>query len=78
VTSEEPIFEIFSGTMDRYAMWIQSVAGLAQARERMEQIAAEKPGKYFVFSTANHTILAEIDTTPKPSQQQTPGKKDIA
>jgi hypothetical protein len=78
MTTPEPSFDIFSGTMDRYAMWIEAVPGLAQARERMEQIAKEKPGRYFVFSTANHTILAEIDTTPKRSQQQTPGKKDIA
>lgn len=42
---------------------MESVKGLAAANERMKQIAAEKPGAYFVFSPVNRTVLAIIDTT---------------
>jgi hypothetical protein len=41
-------FDIFSGTAKK-AMWIEAVEGLSNARERMEQIAADKPGQYFIL-----------------------------
>jgi hypothetical protein len=59
-----PNFEIFKGRFaDQNAVWVESVKGLAAANERMKQIAADKPGAYFVFSPVNHTVLAIIDTT---------------
>ena len=60
---EEPPFDIFSGTMDRYAIWLETVRGLANARDRMLQIAAERSGRYFLFSSQSHTVLAQVDTT---------------
>jgi hypothetical protein len=59
----EPRFDIFSGSIDKDAMWIESIAGLAQARQRMEAIAIRVPGKYFIFSIYSHLVLARIDTT---------------
>jgi DNA-binding NarL/FixJ family response regulator len=53
-----PVFDIFSGTADKDAAWVETVAGLSSARGRMEAIAAEKPGHYFVFSRRDHSILA--------------------
>ena len=47
---KEPTFDIFSRRSDNEAIWIQAVQGLSKARERMEQIAAQNPGKYFLFS----------------------------
>lgn len=44
-------------------MWIEAVPGLARARERMEELAAQAPGKYFVFSMLSHGVLASIDTS---------------
>jgi hypothetical protein len=59
----EPRFEIFSGSNDKDAMWIETVTGLADARSRMEQLALQVPGKFFIFSCYSHTILAHIDTS---------------
>lgn len=58
----QPTFDIFSGTTDRDAMWMEAVDGLASARERMEEIARTRPGQYFVFAQRGRAILASIDT----------------
>ena len=54
---KEPTFEVFSGGPDRDAVWLESVEGFSNARERMEQIAEQKPGQYFVFSRQQDAIL---------------------
>jgi hypothetical protein len=59
----EPEFDIFSGSCDKDAVWIESVSGLAKARERMEEIARKASGRYFVFSAQSHAILATTDTS---------------
>jgi len=58
---KEPELDIFSGKTERDAIWLESVKGLEVAIARMEQIAAEKPGQYFVFSTASNTVLAKTN-----------------
>jgi len=58
----ESTFDIFSGASKTDAIWLEGVAGLSNARERMEQIAAEKPGQYFVFCVATSTIVIQIHT----------------
>ena len=60
---QEPRFDIFSGSPDNDAMWIEAVCGLAAARERMEELALQIPGRYFLFSIHSRTLLAKIDTT---------------
>jgi hypothetical protein len=59
---KEPTFDIFAGDYDKNAVWIEAVAGLSNARERMEEIAKEKPGKYFLFSCIDRSVLARIET----------------
>jgi hypothetical protein len=59
-------FDIFSGTPKK-AMWIEAVEGLSNARERMQQIAEEKPGQYFLFCPSTHTCVSEIETFAIPS-----------
>jgi len=59
----QPHFDIFSGSIDKDARWIEAVRGLANARERMEELAKEKPGKYFVFSTFSQAVVTMTDTT---------------
>jgi hypothetical protein len=59
----EPRFDIFSGSLDKDAMWVEAVPGLAKARERMKELAAQVPGKYFVFSMHSHAVLASVDTS---------------
>jgi len=56
-------FDIFSGTIDKDARWIEAVRGLANACEQMEALAKENPGKYLVFSTLSHAVLAMTDTS---------------
>ena len=64
-------FDIFCGAPDKNASWYESVEGwyesvegLMNARARMEQIARIRPGKYFVFSRRDHSILAQVETFP--------------
>jgi hypothetical protein len=56
-------YDIFSGHVDKDAMWIGAVQGLGSAAMRMHQLAAEKPGTYFVFCTRTRQVLASIDTS---------------
>ena len=58
----EPTFDIFKGTTDRDAMWLDAVEGLSSARQRMEQLATDKPGQYFVYAASSRAVLARIDT----------------
>lgn len=58
-----PAFEIFRGHYrDKSAVWLEAVESLAAARARMEKIAAEAPGHYFVFSVHDRLVLAVVDT----------------
>lgn len=58
----EPTFDIFKGTTDKDAVWVEAVEGLASAQERMEQLATVAPGQYFLFAQRTHSILARVDT----------------
>lgn len=60
---EEATFDIFFGQTDKNAVWVEAVKGLSNARQRMEELAAQKPGSYFVFSTSEHSILARTETS---------------
>jgi hypothetical protein len=63
-----PMFGIFSGYFgDKNAKWIEAVEGLGNAADRMKQLAAEKPGSYFVYSIEERMALAAIDSS---AQQQ--------
>lgn len=56
-------YEIFSGIPDRDAVWIEAVEGLASALERMEKIAEDTPGPYFIFYAQSHSVVARMDTS---------------
>jgi hypothetical protein len=58
-----PRFDVFSGLLNKNALWIESVQGLGAAYERMKELAADRPGPYFVFDAISHKILAKTDTT---------------
>ena len=65
-------FDIFSGSIDKDALWLETTEGLANAKQRMNELAAKSPGKYFVFCDFSHTVVALTDTaTELPFQ---PGK----
>jgi hypothetical protein len=55
-------FDIFRGTSDKDALWLEAVEGSVSASRRMEQIAEASPGQYFVFEPQSRAIIARIDT----------------
>jgi hypothetical protein len=73
MTLTEAKFDIFSGHIDSNAMWLESVEGLSRARDRMRQIAVEKPGYYFVFSPVSNSVLSEIETLTESSESKAKG-----
>jgi len=60
-------FDIFSGTPEAHALWVEAIEGFSNARQRMGQIAAEKPGKYFLFSCSSQSFPTRIETFTKPA-----------
>ena len=57
-------YDIFSGIPEGGdAVWVETTEGLAGALERMEQIAEETAGPYFVFYAARHSVVARMDTS---------------
>jgi hypothetical protein len=59
----EPTFDIFRGAIGSgQEVWLEIVSGVENARQRMEQLAASTPGRYFVFSPRSHSVLACADT----------------
>jgi hypothetical protein len=65
----EPRLDIFAGTLDENPVWMEAVRGMVRARQRMNEMAAEAPGKYFIFSTFSHTVLAITDTTRQRTRE---------
>jgi hypothetical protein len=65
---KESTFDLFSGVGKQDAVWLESVAGLENAKRRMERRAIEKPGAYFVFDLSADAIVAKTDSggPPKP------------
>jgi hypothetical protein len=57
------VYDIFSGTSENDAVWLEDVVGMERAVERMQAIAAAKPGNYFVFHTQTQAIIANTNKT---------------
>jgi hypothetical protein len=51
---------------------LEVVQGLSNARQRVGEIAASRPGRYFIYSLGSKTVIAQIETF---AQNQT-GKSD--
>lgn len=63
--SKGPKFNVFSGQPNKKPVWIESVDGLAEALDRIEAIAAVKPGRYFLYSSADSAIVLQIERHSK-------------
>jgi len=75
---DEPMFDIFRGAIGSGdEVWLESVSGLENARQRMEQIAAATSGLYFLFNLQSHSVLACADTR-KPALPWLKRKAKIA
>jgi hypothetical protein len=55
-------FDIFSGGPNKDPIWIETVEGLSNARDRLERIAGQKPGQYFLFSFHSQTVVTRVET----------------
>jgi hypothetical protein len=64
---DEGTFDIFSGAPEENGLWVEAVEGLSKAQRRMGQIAAERPGVYFLFDGNNRSILSQIQTIKEPA-----------
>ena len=60
-----PTFDIFRGALDRDALWLCAVQGLAAAKVRMNQLAAETPGRYFIFFGPTHEVVGQTETSAR-------------
>jgi hypothetical protein len=58
-----PQYDIFRGSQDKGALWVEAVDGLGRANDRMKEHALQNPGPYFVFCYRTQAILASIDTS---------------
>jgi hypothetical protein len=65
------MFDIFSGRVDKDAVWVETVKGFGNAYELMAKVAAKIPGPYFIISQKTHTIRGSINTSkPQPRHRQ--------
>jgi hypothetical protein len=56
-----PKFDIFQRDLgSTEVLWMEAVESLGAAKQQMDEIAREQPGKYFVFYTHTRAILASI------------------
>jgi len=70
-----PTFDIFRGSLDIGALWIESVDGLTSAVKLMKKRAKSRPGPYFVFDFLAYKVLASTDTSPHPKRKPPTRKK---
>jgi hypothetical protein len=56
-------YDIFSGSRDHGALWVDFAEDFESAKRRMEELARLKPGKYFIYSAKISGIMQEIDTS---------------
>jgi hypothetical protein len=61
----EGTFDIFSGVPEEHGVFVEAVEGLSNAQRRMGQIAAQEPGKYYLFSGSSQSIFARMQTYAK-------------
>jgi hypothetical protein len=60
-------FDLFAGAPDRDAAWLESIVGLEAAKERVNELAADNPGEYFVFHSRSHTVLVHVINSQNPA-----------
>ena len=71
-TERTLLLDIFSGAIDKDALWLERVQGLENAKRRMGELATKSPGRYFVFCDFSHTVVAQIDAPSEiPSEETT-------
>jgi hypothetical protein len=63
------MFDIFTGVFGKEgAIWLEVAETLGRAKQRVSEIAAEKPGSYFVFDSSTGQALYQIHATSLVNQ----------
>lgn len=69
--TNESRYDIFLVDEDGEDVWQLSVESLWSAKKKMEELARNKPGKYFVLSVAEDRVVARFDIpTPGPAVEK--------
>ena len=77
-TADTDVFDVFCGSSERNAIWLEAVIGLSKAKDRMQAIAAAEPGDYFVYHVATKTVLSRISNGPSKSGRKHRSKSGAA
>jgi hypothetical protein len=67
---DEGTFDIFSGAPEEHGLWIEAIEGLSSARHRMEELAAQKRGEYFLFCRSSQSILTRMNGNPRAAEHR--------
>jgi len=68
-------YDLFKGSSQENALWIETVEGLDAATKRMRRLAAENSSDYFLFQSGN--IVAKAKNSNRPNLEIQPNKKII-
>lgn len=68
-----PAYLIFAGLPDGPAVWLEAVYGLEHAKRRILEMAAQRPGTYFIRDM-ELVVLGGVNMTPEPSRPLQAGR----
>jgi hypothetical protein len=71
------LFNIFEGVYGQKAMWLESRATLAEAQQRVDQISALLPGRYFVFNIASGAVVYQVQAPSRFSSDVAIVRADV-
>jgi hypothetical protein len=57
-----PVYDVFSGTCEYDAVWLETAPTLDTACEHMKRFAATSPGPYFVICYDTGVVVAQLNT----------------
>jgi len=55
-------YDLFSGDPDANPKWRCAITGLEYAKRRMAELAATKPGPYFIYSITLGRVMISLDS----------------
>ena len=68
-------YDLFKGSSQENAIWIEAVEGLEAAKEQMNRLAATQTSDYFLFHSGN--IIASVKNSTNSSRANHPTRKTI-
>jgi hypothetical protein len=56
-------FDIYAVTNGFMPRLVERTEGLAEAKQRMHELAAKVPGRYYIWNSCSRETLQTVDTT---------------